>query len=451
MRKKARATIEQFYMLPHGAKVVVGFSGGADSVALLHFLASMREEFQWELSALHVHHGLRGAEADADAAFATAFAATLGISCAVKRVDVRAESRERRMGEEECGRLLRYGMLQEEAGTEGWIVVAHHQKDQAETLLMRLCRGTGLTGLTAMSPVRDKLCRPLLFCTRKEIEDYCKENYLVWREDSSNSEEKYTRNKLRHRVIPALEEINSSAVAHIAETAALLSKEEDYLEREAARFYEVVRLDGTAGEVCLHRKKLQELHPAMKRRVLRKALSVFMQTDIGQAQIVALEELLEKETGKRRHLLGGVLAENRYEAMVLYQEKEAQAGFCLPLSVGESVFVAEAGLHIMLWVSEEMTDVRSDGTEAVFDYDTINGAMFCRTRKTGDFIRLRQGRKKLKDIFIDEKIPRAERERIPLIVMGDEVLWIPFLRISTSYAVTEKTKRFLHIRIKQEK
>ena len=205
MREKVRHTIAKFLMFPQQAKIIVGLSGGADSVALLHMLCGMKEEMAWDISAVHIHHGLRGEEADADQKFAEELCASLGVPCVVKQYDVKAEASLRKLGEEETGRLLRYAAFREAAGKNGYIAVAHHQKDQAETLLMRLCRGTGLTGLIGMSPVRGNICRPLLFCSREEIEEYCRENDLLWREDATNSQDKYTRNKMRLKVLPVLE------------------------------------------------------------------------------------------------------------------------------------------------------------------------------------------------------------------------------------------------------
>ena len=353
MRQKVRNTIAQFHMFPPNAKIIVGLSGGADSVALLHILCSLKEEFGWNMTAVHIHHGLRGKEADGDAAFAEEFCAKLGVPCLVRRYDVKAEAKARKLGEEETGRLLRYAAFREIAGEEGYIAVAHHRKDQAETMLMRLCRGTGLKGLTGMSPVREKICRPLLRCSREEIEQYCRENGLMWREDATNQEETYTRNKLRLRVLPLLEEINPKTVEHMAETAELLSVEEDFLEQQAAACYKKVKGDGPKGAVHLKRKELQALHPAMRKRVLRKAMAAFLQTDLSQAQIEALEDLLEKETGKSRDFLEGVHAENRYDLLVLTMKKEKTEGYQYALPLGERVFVPETGLNFTAWTGEK--------------------------------------------------------------------------------------------------
>ena len=447
MQEKARKALEKFHMFPRNGKIIVGLSGGADSVALLHVLCGMKEECQWELTAVHIHHGLRGTEADGDAAFAEKFCEKLGIPCVVKRFDVKAEAAARKLGEEEAGRILRYEVFRELAGEDGKIAVAHHQKDQAETLLMRLCRGTGLAGLTGMRPVRGNICRPLLFCSREEIEQYCRENKLEWREDASNQEDIYTRNKLRLKVIPVLEEINLKSVEHISETAELLALEEDFLEQQAKACYEAVKMDAPKEEVRLERGKLLVLHPAMKKRVLRKAMAEFLQADVSQVQILALEELLEKETGKSRDFLEGIHAENRYDALVLSRKKETSEGYAYPLPFGERVYIAEKEIFVTAWLGAKGEPVTEE--TKCFDHSKINGELSCRTRKTGDFIAMKQGRKKIKDLFIDEKIPRQEREIFPLISMGQEVLWAVGLRVSESYKVEETTEQVLYIRIEK--
>ncbi|WP_458407954.1 tRNA lysidine(34) synthetase TilS [Anaerotignum sp.] len=447
MRKKARNAIEKFHMFPRQAHIVVGLSGGADSVALLHVLYGLREGFQWNITAVHVHHGLRGEDADKDQQFAEEFCKKLEISCIVRRYDVKAEAKKRKLGEEETGRLLRYEAFREIAGEDGFIAVAHHRKDQAETVLMRLCRGTGLTGLVGMSPVRGNICRPLLFCSREEIEQYCRENDLMWREDATNQEEKYTRNKLRLQVLPVLEEINPKAVEHIAETAEILSVEENYLELQAAACYEAAKETAPKGEVCLNRKKLQELHPAMRKRVLRKAMAEFLSADVSQVQIDALEDLLTKDTGKSRDFLEGIYAENRYDVLVLSRKKEKAEGYQSALPLGETVVIAEAGIAVTAWTGEKAESV-SENTKC-FDYDKVDGELFCRSRKTGDFISMKHGRKKIKDLFIDEKVPREERERVPLIAVGEEVLWAVGLRVSEKYQPDENTKKYLYIRIEK--
>ena len=449
MREKVRNTITQFHMFPQGAKIIVGLSGGADSVALLHLLWSMRGENDWSIAAVHIHHGLRGADADADQNFAEEFCASLGVPCIVKQYDVKAEAKLRKLGEEETGRLFRYAAFQEAAGEQGYIAVAHHQKDQSETLLLRLCRGTGLKGLTGMSFVRENICRPLLGCSREEIEAYCKANGLNWREDGSNQETKYARNKIRLQVLPVLEEVNPKAVAHMAETAALLALEEDFLEQQAAACFAEVTQPSPADEVHLRREKLLALHPAMKKRVLRKAMAVFLTEDVSQVQIDALEDLLTKPTGKSRDFLQGISAENRYDVLVLSRKKEKAEGYCYPLHLGEEVFIPEGEIAAEMWILEKNAEISEDICTKVFDYDKIKENICCRTRKAGDVISLKGGRKKIKSLFIDEKVSRTARETYPIIAAGEEILWVPGLRVSEAHRADEQTVRYLSIRIRR--
>ena len=447
MLKQARNTIAQFHMFPRGAKIIVGLSGGADSVALLHLLCSMQKEYDWNITAVHIHHGLRGADADGDMVFAESFCEKLGIPCVCRKVDVKAEAKARKLGEEETGRLLRYEIFRELAGEDGFIAVAHHRQDQAETVLMRLCRGTGLKGLGGMRPVRGNICRPLLFCSREDIEAYCRKNGLNWREDASNQEEKYTRNRLRLKVLPLLQEINPKAAEHISQTAELLALEEDFLEEQAEICYQAVRKEGGEGEICLDREKLSAMHPAMVKRVLRKAMAEFLQADISQVQIDALEDLLKKETGRSRDFLEGIHAENRYDLLVLSLKKEQVEGYQYPLMVGEKTDIPERGISVSLWVSDRY-EKESDDTKC-FDFDKCGGDFFCRTRKTGDVISLKKGRKKIKDLFIDEKVPREERTTFPLITAGEEVLWAVGLRVSEKHLPDENTERYLYVRIEK--
>ncbi len=442
MRKKAEDAIRKFHMFPQGAEIVVGLSGGADSVALLHVLCGRKADFDWNITAVHIHHGLRGDAADKDQKFVEKFCEKLNVPCIVKKYDVKAEAKKRKLGEEEAGRLLRYEAFREIAGEGGHIAVAHHRKDQTETVLMRLCRGTGMKGLVGMRPVRGDICRPLLFCSREEIEAYCKENNLDWREDATNFEDNYTRNKLRLRVLPLLEEINPKAEEHIAKTAELLAMEEDFLEGQADVCYRAVKRESLLEEVHLDREKLNALHPAMKKRVLRKALGEFLTADVSQPQLDALENLLQKESGRSRDLLGGIFAENRYDVLVLSRKKEKTEGYSYALPFGERVYIPEQDIFITASL-EKMENAQA------FDLDKIEGELFCRSRKTGDVLSLKTGRKKIKDLFIDLKVPRNERDSLPLITAGQEVLWAVGLRVSEKYKADENTKKVLHISIEK--
>ena len=454
MQKKVLRYIEKHHMFPKGASVIVGISGGADSVALLHLLHLFAEERDWSLTAVHIHHGIRGKDADTDQSFVETLCKEWDVPCIVRSYDVPQEAVRLGMSEEEAGRKLRYDAFRQLAGKDGFIAVAHHEKDQAETLLMRLCRGTGLTGLVGMRPVSGRLCRPLLCCSREEIERYCKNEGLSYRDDKTNFEDTYTRNKLRLRVLPILEDINPQSTAHIARTAELLRADEALLSELAEKAFLEVSLPTEQGSVLLERNRLNALHPALRRRVLRKALSVFFTSDISLKETEALEALLQKPTGKTVTLPRGILAQTVYDTLLLSRKKEeAQKGFCYPLPKEGEVFIREAGVSVFLEKNPpQISEIERDACTKLFDCDKIEGNLFCRTRQTGDHISLKNGRKKIKALLIDEKIPREQRDALPLITAeGHEILWAAGLRVSGNFRPDEHTKNILRITIRRVK
>lgn len=445
MLEKVRRTIRQYHMCQEGEQITVGVSGGADSMALLHILWRLSAQEEWQVQAVHVHHGLRGKEADEDAAFVEEICRRWNIPCALIRLDVAAEAAKRRSGIEETGRILRYEALRK-AAAGGKIAVAHHANDQAETLLMRLCRGTGMRGLAAMRPVREDVIRPLLFCGKEEIEAYCRAEGISWREDSTNQEVRYTRNRLRHQVLPLLEQVHEGSIRHLSETAELLATEEDFLEKEAEKaLWEQKRDSG------IDAAGLLKLHPALRRRVLRLALAeAGGLRDVTRTHILQLEELLEKESGKSISLPHDLCARMEYGALKLERRKKEESGFCCLLTPGKETALPEFGWCVETEVSlEKPTEFCKDDYTNVFDYDKIKQELFCRSRRPGDRIALRAGSKKLKDLFIDEKIPREERDRMPLIACGSDVLWVVGGRVSPDFLPGENTKRYVTVRIRR--
>lgn len=447
MLEQVRHTIEEYHM-ETGGRLVVGLSGGADSVCLLHVLWRLAPRYGWDLQAVHVHHGLRGAEADRDAAFAVGFAQSLGVPCQVVSFDVAAEAAKQGRSTEEMGRILRYETFAHVAGEHGRIAVAHHANDQAETLLMRLCRGTGLLGLRGMAPVRGNVIRPLLFCSRQEIEAYCRENGLGYQQDSTNEDTAYTRNKIRHLVLPLLEEVHGGSTAHLAETAALLAADSDFLEQAAREAYAEAKQE--ASPVTLSCRKLSALHPALRMRVLRLAMAEALGSsrNISQVHLRDVENLLTKQSGVLVQTAGGLLVRRQYDSLVFGKGQKEQACFSYNLPLGSAVFVQEADLLVESGVfSGKSEEIPADGCTNVFDYDKITQNLCCRTRAAGDRITLPGGTKKLKSFMIDEKIPADQRNEIPLIACGGDIVWIYGGRTSAKFAPDAATTRYLWIRI----
>jgi tRNA(Ile)-lysidine synthase len=214
--QKAQTAVQRYHMLQQGDIIAVGVSGGADSVALLDFLCRLGEGYQWKLLVCHLNHGLRGAEADRDQEFVRLLAKERGLPFLSERADAAAEAARSGLSVEEAGRKLRYAFFARCAGEEGKIATAHTLSDSMETVLLNLCRGTGVRGLRGIPPVRGNIVRPLIGCTRREVEEYCRQRGLSWVEDSTNASPDYSRNRIRLEVIPRLEELNPALPAAMA-------------------------------------------------------------------------------------------------------------------------------------------------------------------------------------------------------------------------------------------
>lgn len=450
MQSKVWQTIEKYHMCPQGAHIVVGVSGGADSMALLHLLNGFGGEQGWSITAVHVHHGLRGEEADRDRNFVQEICQEWKIPCKVYYFDVSKEAKARGLGTEEAGRLLRYEAFEQER-QGGMIAVAHNKNDQGETVLMRLCRGAGVSGLTGIRPVREFIIRPLLFCTRKEIEEYCQDKGLSYCEDSTNRENNYARNRIRNQVLPLLEEIYPKATEHIAQTAEIMTEEEEFLQEQARVLFIRALKKSDENEIVLDAECLRSMHRAMGKRVLAMAFDALEgKKDIGSVHYELLVGLLGQESGKSLHLPNHIIAELSYGALILKKEREMSSHFSYPLPLNQEIYVPEAKLFVGTYLcTKKRTQKSQDSCTKVFDYDKIGCALFCRTRQNGDRLAIKNGRKKLKDFLIDEKIPREERDRLPLIATEDDVLWVVNQRVSAAYLPDENTKKFLTVQIRR--
>lgn len=443
MQKKVRDYMSVHHMVTGGEQVIAAVSGGADSVCLLHILVMLKEELHIAVHAVHVHHNIRGGEADRDAAFTEGLCKRLGVPCLVVRKDVPAYARAHGMSMEEAARLLRYEALREVSARllGAKIAVAHHSGDQAETILHHLFRGSGLKGLGGMAPVRGTIIRPLLSCSREEILVYLKEYGLAYCEDSSNASGDYTRNRLRSAVIPEIvREVNQGAVEHILHAGDLIAQADAYLKQAADRelLTHLRRRDGAVGiTVDALLKQEQIVRTYMIREMLTQA-GGFLK-DITARHVSGVEGLLSKEVGARMDLPYALTARRTYEDLWIEHKH-------LDLL---SDSYSETDLPQLVYTRfsyEKHQEIPENRYTKWFDYDRIKGTLSVRTRKTGDYITLRDGnRKTVKSYMIDEKIPRELRDRIPLLAEGSHVVWIVGYRISEYYKITEETKQVLKV------
>lgn len=474
--QKIFETIQKYQMIEPGMRVVAGISGGADSVCLLLCLTKYRKIVPFELMAVHVEHGIRGKESLADAAFTQELCEKMGVPCRVCPVDIPQIASATGQSEEEAGRTERYRIFEEirkEWGAQR-IAVAHNQNDQAETMLWNLVRGSGLKGLGGICPVRDALIRPLLFTQRSRIEELLTEEGLSWRMDRTNLELDYTRNRIRHQILPLLEqELNSGAVRHMAQAAQHLQLLGQFLEKER----------NAAAERCIQENertvvilldpfwKEEEL---LRQELLRYAISLCRSSlkDIGAVHIRMLEELAQNDCGKECHLPGAVrawredgrLCLGRQPEKVLRKEsskasrKESQKetqneSFQLPIPGQTSAGGYRIETEILAYTPELERQIQEEKKYTKWlSCDTINSDVCLRTRQSGDYliVNAQGGRKKLKDYFIDSKIPKEQRDRIWLLADGSHILWVIGYRISEQAKVTPATKRIMKIHLKEE-
>jgi tRNA(Ile)-lysidine synthase len=443
---RVEQTIRRQRLFRPGDTLVVALSGGADSTLLLDLLTRL-PGYHLRLVAVHLNHCLRGAESDGDEEFCRGLAARHAVQFESRRIDIRQMAADLRLNLEDAGRRARIEFLDEIRSTYGAaaVLLAHHADDQAETVLMRLLRGSGMTGLSGMTYRNSRgYVRPLLDIARSEIERYLHHCGLEWREDASNSDTTYLRNRIRHELLPTLEEYNPAIRSTLAATASILSDDEALLEEMTLQAFGESCGIGE-GRVTCNVGQLRAFNPALRRRVLRQAFKQLAGTLVGVSlrHIDAICDLTDSgRPNSRLALPQGVAAVREYERLVLMRTGETvlrlrsanvpDTGFellitepgCYQLPSGGSIAVEMAG----------GATIATDPGTACFDPVRTPFPWLVRTFRPGDRMTPfgMSGRKKVKDIFIDRKIPASERRRIPLLFCGDELIWIAGVCVSES-------------------
>ncbi len=434
-----RKTISEYSMLDKGEKVLCAVSGGADSMCLLSAILSLKDELELSVYVANVNHLIRGEEAKRDSDFVKDFCKNNKIECFYREYDVPAISKERKIGEEECGRILRYEFFAEVSEKLGGakIATAHNLNDNAETVLFRLVRGSSTQGLCGIKYKRDDIIRPLLDVTRSEIEEYLNENKILWCEDSTNKNTLYTRNKLRNCVMPLLEEVSGGAQKKIVAAASLLSEDEEFLSRIAEKTLK----ECFEGEYVLT-KPLESAHISIKKRVISRILKKWETREVTADKINDFIEFLSKENGKLFDINSKIFAEKTYNKIYL-RKREIESSPSQILDIGKDC--KGDGWTIKLTLSEKPAE-KSNFT-AVFDAGKLSLPLCVRYRQDGDKIRQSGmcGNKKLSDIFTDEKIERPMRDKIPIVEKDGEIIFVCGLRKSSLYGVDENTKEYLVI------
>ena len=477
--KTVRNTIDRHDLLPRGGTVVVGVSGGPDSLCLLHVLRALAPEYGVTLHMAHLNHQLRGTDADDDAAFVAQLAADWGLPATLATRDVTAYAERERLAIEEAARQMRYGFLAEVAQQIGseTIAVAHHADDQAESMLMHIIRGSGIAGLRGMRPKSQigdlrlntqypipniHLVRPLLYVARADIEAYCTVNGLRPRFDVSNLDQTYFRNWLRHTALPLLAQHNPGVRDVLCRTAEVAAADYDLLRADMERAWTQVA-HVSPGVVAFNLAGWRALPLALKRATVRQAIHQLRQhlRNINFVHVERAVDVAERgTTGDRATLADGLMLTLAHNSFTVADEGHVEPLPAWPLlEPGTQVTVNVPGVCALPdsdWALE--TDVsplthafqeNPDPWTAYFDADVCSGPLTLRTRLPGDHI-APQGMgghtMKLNELMINTKTPRATRDRMPLLVCSERIVWACGLRIDEHVRITSDTRHVLRLR-----
>ena len=447
--------MEKQHMLQNGDHVLVGVSGGADSVCLLRVLKAMSERMELEITALHVEHGIRGEASLQDMRFVKELCKKLSVDCECQGFDIPKMAKEEGCSEEEMGRIMRYKTFDEVANRihADKIAVAHHGDDLVETMLFFLCRGTGVAGLTPIWPVRGKIIRPLLCVTREEIEGYLEEIKQPYCVDATNFDTDYTRNKIRHQVIPVLKQVNSQSVQHFFNTANSVFMAQQVLEKEKSRVWqEYVREE----KGLMIKESLMKELPYLVMEVIRQAMSEVAgsRKDISMVHVEAMEQLFSSQAGKKIDLPYGMEAHRDYQGITLkkkgtrsQEEKVLMDKLVIP---GETIL--KDGRKVVTRIIRH-EDIKSEIPRKKYtkwmDYDIINDDLYFRQMRPDDYmvIDTHGNKKKIKKLFVDERVPKEKRQEEIILASKNRVFWVAGVRMSEDVKVTASTKKIIEIRI----
>lgn len=436
----AAASIAQLdFAEMRGRHLLIALSGGADSVALAVLLKDAAEDCALTLSAAHLNHGIRGADADADEFFCRALCERLGIPLISKRIDVPALARQCGEGLETAAREVRHAFLEaarQNCGAD-YIALAHHLNDQAETVLMHLLRGAGMDGAGGMARLSGRLYRPLLGIRKRELTEYLRARGLTWREDQTNAEADTPRNALRLNVLPAIEECYPSAAEAIARFAGYARIENDYMNAQARRYLASNREFGAYG--CRLRLKSMP-HEAILRRAIREITG----SALCGAKLDELIALCARPRGKT-DISRALIAEKTPDALYFLQ-RDAQK--IAPTALNLCGWTVLEGICRILTAPDTGEIARDNPNDELLDADALHGAEL-RTRRGGDrFHPLgAPGDRLLSDYLTDRRIDRPLRDFLPLVAVGSRILWVCGMGIAEEAKITPNTRRTLRLKL----
>ena len=469
MINKVLDYVSHYKMFEENDYVVAGVSGGADSVCLLLMLIEIKRIIPIKIHVVHINHMIR-TDAAADADYVKVLCDQYSIPFTLVEKDVEAIARKKHISTEEAGRNVRYEAFYKVlAGNKGKIAIAHNKNDCCETFLFNLFRGSSLKGLSGIRPVRDVIVRPLMCLERTEIEEYLKQRQIKFCIDSTNLEDNYTRNKIRHHILDmAKQEISNAAIGHISEACERINEAYDLIGELTKEGYEkcvsTKIIKGKFKRYYINKNEFEQLKTAIQGYVIMEVLANAAKSrrDLEAVHIEQLIELMQRQCGRSVNLPYSLIAERDYNGICIksIEKSDTENPKQIILSDTEKQKLSKGDVLEYIWNNENQfrfSLVTSDKLQNIpqkkytkwFDYDKMKDSIVIRTRQKGDFLTVNSmnQRKTLKSYFIDKKVPRELRDQICLIAEGNHIIWIAGERISNSYKVDENTENILQIEL----
>lgn len=437
MKQKVISTIKKYNMIKKGDSIVIGISGGADSVCLALVLNELKNEFQLDLKAVHINHNLRGEESKRDMIFCKEFCEKLNIPIKIYDFDVSAMAKQQKLGVEEFARNLRYECFANQAGENGKIATAHNLDDVAETLIFNIARGTSINGLASIPAKRENIIRPLIEVSRKEIEDYLASKCQRFVTDSTNLTDKYTRNKIRHNVIPVLKEINPSFLQSVLRLKEISENQSDYFCKKASKLIK--------DNVLI--SELKKEHES----VLFEYVSQKIKEKTGLTpDFLHIENCVNviKNGGKCQLPKGYLFTSQNNEVLIKKPEKITQKDFFVEF--GESVETPYNKYYSKVVSYEEYKNTENVYNlflNSTIDYDKICDSLVLRNRKPGDKIRLKNQKvnKEIKKLYNEMKIPVDIRSKLSVLECNGRIVWAENIGVAGDFCIGKNTKKVLII------
>ena len=470
MWRKIEDYTQKHKMICRGDRILLGLSGGADSVLLARYLLTLREKKQIFLAAVHVNHQLRGGEAERDEDFVRAFCDKWQLPCYVCREDVRGYAGKEKCSLEEAGRILRHRCFADHASITGCdkIALAHHADDLAETMIFRMARGTGPEGIPGILPANGPYIRPLLCLEKEEVRSMLTLLSQDYVEDSSNLETEFSRNYIRSHILPEMNRLNPRAVLHMTRLSGLMQEQNEFIRQHFDRMYHEEK-EVSPGSVRVSLPFLRGCEDYAQREIIRRMLfeAGGKRKDLTAVHVELVQDLISKDPGKRLDLPHGIkalLEEDSLHICILNKPDPGRDGTSgIPredpgtgrkegpcykvdrdrLEAGQAIRIdtGQGEEYFFELISPVPREIWKNDCARYFNYDRMKGEVFLRTRRQGDYLVIDPaGRKKLlRRYFIDQKIPPSEREKLFLLAEGNHILWISGGRISEAYKVTDQT------------